>query len=189
MAPGARSARTSLMSPAPAAAAARITSGLLVSTEMTTALAPRSRSITGSTRRSSSSALTASAPGRVDSPPTSMMAAPSAAMRRPCATAASAEQKRPPSENESGVTLSTPMTSGVRRSSVLSAQRRCTGGASGDMVRRTPFIGRRTRRAAWTVSAVPQESADRPPGPGAPAGACWTASRPSPSAAWARCRP
>ena len=48
--PGARSARTSLMRPAPAAAAARMTSGLLVSTEMTRRARARSRSITGRTR-------------------------------------------------------------------------------------------------------------------------------------------
>ncbi len=50
-APGSRSARTSLMRPAPAAAAARMTSGLLVSTEMTAEVAARKRSMTGSTRR------------------------------------------------------------------------------------------------------------------------------------------
>src|SRR5207253_238196 len=78
-APGSRSARTSLMSPAPAALAARMTSGLLVSTEMIAVVPARSRSITGTTRLSSSSVPTGSAPGRVDPPPTSM----SAARRRP----------------------------------------------------------------------------------------------------------
>ena len=70
-----------------------------------------SRSITGTTRRSSSSSATGSAPGRVDSPPTSRMSAPSAASRSPCSTAASASRNSPPSENESGVTLTTPMIS------------------------------------------------------------------------------
>ena len=42
-----------------------------------------SRSITGSTRRISSAAGSGSAPGRVDSPPMSMMSAPSATIRRP----------------------------------------------------------------------------------------------------------
>src|SRR5215469_6944844 len=57
-----------------------------------------------------------------------MSAAPSSAMRSPSATAASRDSKRPPSEKESGVTLSTPITRGWVRSSVLSAQRRRTGG-------------------------------------------------------------
>src|SRR5215469_2689558 len=127
-APGPRSARTWLMKPARAAEAARMTSGLLVSTEMTAVVVARSRSMTGSTRCSSSSRLTGCAPGRVDSPPTSMSAAPSAAMRSPVSTAASTDAKRPPSEKESGVTLSTPITTGRVRSSVRSAQRRRTGG-------------------------------------------------------------
>src|SRR5579864_1841693 len=119
-APGARKAYTSLMSPAPAAAAARMTSGLLVSIEMTADVAARTRSITGITRRSSSAALTGAAPGRVDSPPTSMKAAPSPAMRKAWRTAVAVSKNSPPSENESGVTLSTPMTTGRLRSTVLS---------------------------------------------------------------------
>ncbi len=58
----------------------------------------------------------ASAPGRVDSPPTSTTAAPAAAMARPCSTAAAWSSHRPPSEKESGVTLRTPITSGAGRS-------------------------------------------------------------------------
>src|SRR5437868_6026547 len=68
------------------------------------------RSTTGTTRRSSSSAGTGAAPGRVDSPPTSRTSAPCSASSIPCATAASGSRKRPPSENESGVTLTIPMT-------------------------------------------------------------------------------
>ena len=49
-------------------------------------------------------------PGRVDCPPTSMMSAPASAMRRACATAAATPACRPPSLNESGVTLRMPMT-------------------------------------------------------------------------------
>ena len=127
-APGSRSARTSLMRPAPAALAARMTSGLLVSTEMIAVVPARSRSITGTTRLSSSSVPTGSAPGRVDSPPTSMSAAPCCARRNPCSTAAPTEKNRPPSEKESGVTFTTPMTAGWLRSSVLSAQRSTSGG-------------------------------------------------------------
>ncbi len=43
----------------------------------------RNRAITGTTRRNSSSNSTGWAPGRVDSPPTSMMAAPSSAICTP----------------------------------------------------------------------------------------------------------
>src|SRR5437773_9223811 len=57
-----------------------------------------------------------------------MSAAPSAAIRTPCSTAAATETKRPPSEKESGVTFSTPMTTGRLRSSVWSAQRSTSGG-------------------------------------------------------------
>ena len=52
-------------------------------------------------------------PGRVDSPPTSRMSAPSATSCRPWATAAPGRGTRPPSENESGVTLTTPITAGA----------------------------------------------------------------------------
>src|SRR5690606_12513924 len=68
-------------------------------------------SSTGSTRRRSSSGSTGSAPGRVDSPPTSILAAPSSIIRAARSTARSGARCSPPSENESGVTLSTPMTS------------------------------------------------------------------------------
>src|SRR4051794_39109164 len=64
---------------------------------------------TGTVRRSSSSSGTGSERGRVDSPPMSRMPAPSPASCRPCVTAASASNHSPPSENESGVTLTTPM--------------------------------------------------------------------------------
>ena len=52
------------------------------------------------------------APGRVDSPPTSSQSAPSASRARPWAMAAAWSSNCPPSENESGVTLMTPITSG-----------------------------------------------------------------------------
>src|SRR5262244_472639 len=64
--------------------------------------------ITGITRRSSSSAVIRWAPGLVDSPPTSTMSAPSAASCRPRAIAAPGPNHAPPSENESGVTFTTP---------------------------------------------------------------------------------
>ena len=68
-------ADTSLISEAPAPTAASATSSLVVSMETLTW--PASASITGITRRSSSSTGTGSAPGRVDSPPTSTISAPS----------------------------------------------------------------------------------------------------------------
>jgi hypothetical protein len=54
-----------------------MTSGLLVSIEIGTGILLASAVMMGNTRLHSSAALTALAPGRVDSPPTSMIAAPS----------------------------------------------------------------------------------------------------------------
>ncbi len=121
-APGWRRALTSLIIAAPAAAAACMTSGLLVSTERMAWVRERKRAITGITRRSSSSRPTGCAPGRVDSPPTSMMAAPSSAICTPRSTAASSRTNFPPSENESGVTFSTPMTTACSSPSTLPRQ-------------------------------------------------------------------
>src|SRR5215211_1666199 len=110
-----RKADTSFTIVAPASMARRATVAFVVSMESRApATSAASRSTTGTTRRRSSSSETGSAPGRVDSPPTSRMAAPSAASRRPCSTAASASRKRPPSEKESGVTLTMPMITGAR---------------------------------------------------------------------------
>lgn len=81
----------------------------MVSTETSTPSAARPRT-TGRTRRSSSSSSTRGAPGRVDSPPTSTMSAPVATRSMPCLIAAAESNQRPPSEKESGVTLTTPMT-------------------------------------------------------------------------------
>ena len=67
---------------------------------------------TGRTRRRSSSAPTASAPGRVDSPPMSRTSAPSRTSSAACSTARAASKNSPPSEKESGVTFTTPMTRG-----------------------------------------------------------------------------
>jgi hypothetical protein len=94
--------------------AARATAGLRVSMEIGTATLPARTRTTGMTRRSSSSSGTGSAPGRVDSPPMSRMPAPSAANRSPCSIARPGSSQRPPSENESGVTLTIPITTGSR---------------------------------------------------------------------------
>ena len=55
---------------------------------------------------------TPSAPGRVDSPPTSTIAAPSASWSRAVAAAVQGSKFTAPSENESGVTLTIPITLG-----------------------------------------------------------------------------
>ena len=107
-------AATSLTMLAPAASAARATPGLTVSIEIGTLTRPANCSITGITRRSSSASLTGKAPGRVDSPPTSMISAPCSTSCRACATAAGGSRNRPPSENESGVTFTMPITSAGR---------------------------------------------------------------------------
>src|SRR5437870_11175319 len=104
-----RPAVTLLTICAPASRAAVATSDFEVSIEMEILILARSFSITGTTRCNSSFTETGSAPGRVDSPPTSIMSAPSNAIFIPPAIAASGSKNSPPSENESGVTLSTPM--------------------------------------------------------------------------------
>ena len=104
-----RPAVTSLIMDAPASSATAATSDFEVSIEIGTSILARNSSTTGITRFNSSFSDTGSAPGRVDSPPTSIMSAPSCAIRIPRATAASVPKNSPASENESGVMLSTPM--------------------------------------------------------------------------------
>ena len=65
----------SLMTAAPAFSAASAVETWVVSM-LTSAPAFTRAAMTGTTRRCSSAGLTSSAPGRVDSPPTSMMSAP-----------------------------------------------------------------------------------------------------------------
>ena len=79
--------------------------------------------MTGVMRESSSSRVTGSAPGRVDSPPISKMVAPAAAICRPWAIAASAPKNRPPSEKLSGVTFTIPIIWGRSISSPAKAGR------------------------------------------------------------------
>ena len=102
---------TSLTMEAPTRTAALATSTWRVSID-TTAPALASACTTGSTRRASVSGSTGVKPGRVDSPPTSMISAPSSSILRPCAIAASVSRCSPPSLKESGVTLRTPMMRG-----------------------------------------------------------------------------
>ncbi len=98
---------------APASTAARATSARVVSTEIGASIpARRTASITGTTRRICSASSTRAAPGRVDSPPMSSIAAPSASARSQYASARSGTWCSPPSENESGVTFTTAMSRG-----------------------------------------------------------------------------
>ena len=113
MSASAVSAVMSLIASAPAARASRATAARKVSTDSGSLVCSASATITGSTRRSSSSRATGVAPGRVLWPPMSRRSAPSAASRRPCSTAWAGSKYRPPSEKLSGVTLTTPIRSGI----------------------------------------------------------------------------
>src|SRR3954467_14913129 len=107
------------------------------------------RSTTGTTRSISTSAETGEAPGRVDSPPTSRTPAPSSASCRPWAMAAPESRNSPPSENESGVTFTTPMTSTGSR---LLAGGQLPEGVLGDLCgRAVPEQVRRRRRVVDDV--------------------------------------
>src|ERR1700734_1930360 len=114
--------QTSLITQAPSRAALRATAALLVSMEIGASRSARASSA-GTTRLSSSSSGTGTCPGLVDSPPTSTMAAPSATMARARATAAPRSEWRPPSENESGVTLRMPMSWGAVFSALKNVSR------------------------------------------------------------------
>ena len=130
-APGSASARTSLMMSAPAATAARITSGLLVSTEMNTGglaaqrFDDRDDALEFFVERGRRGAGTRGFAAHVDDGGALADHAPRLRQRR-----ASSSLKRPPSEKESGVTLSTPITTGVPRSRTRSRHcqlgRRCS---------------------------------------------------------------
>src|SRR6266403_880389 len=92
-----------------AAGAASATSAFCVSTEIGIRSLPRRASNTGRMREISSRAETGAAAGRVDSPPMSMISAPSRSNSNARATAVCESRKAPPSEKLSGVTFSTPM--------------------------------------------------------------------------------
>ena len=105
-----RSPSTSFTTSAPASIAFAATSAWRVSTERGTEVTAARRVRTGAILAHSASGETAEAPGRVDSPPTSIRSAPSRTSCSAWATAASGSRNRPPSENESGVTFTTPIT-------------------------------------------------------------------------------
>ena len=100
--------------------------------------------MTGSTRSSSSATLTGEAPGRVDSPPTSRMSAPAAASSSPRRTARSGDRNSPPSENESGVTLTIPMRRGRGSSGMERPRTRHTADAEGAGAWETTGVARLT---------------------------------------------
>ena len=111
--PGAVSAPMSLIIDAPAAIAARITSGLARVDRDRHGAVAQALEHRQHARDSSSSRRHAAGAG------TARLARRCRGCRRPprsagvaCASAACGSRKRPPSENESGVTLTTPMTSG-----------------------------------------------------------------------------
>ena len=110
-----RKAQMSLMMSAPASNAHCITAGLQVSTETGTCQ-PTAACTTAWMRAHSVAASTAAAPGREDSPPMSKMCTPSRSKRSACAMAAVAWGCWPPSENESGVTFTMPITQGLVKS-------------------------------------------------------------------------
>ena len=146
---------TSLTIEAPQRTAALATATWRVSIE-TMAPSLASARTTGSTRRASSSGLTGVNPGRVDSPPTSMMSAPASSIARPYSMAASGSKCSPPSLNESGVTLRTPMMRGRSKLSsyfphrhvllsfamniLLKCPRRRAWGAGGGVVLQSVFL-------------------------------------------------
>ena len=82
---------------APADRASSATFAFVVSTEIITSLRFLIPSITGITQSSSSWSGIGLAPGRLDSPPMSMISAPSASICSPCFTAAVGWAYLPPS--------------------------------------------------------------------------------------------
>ena len=82
---------------------------LYVSTEMGTVSCLLKASIIGTILLISSSSLTGAWPGLVDSPPTSMMSAPSSTIFFARFMAASISLNLPPSEKESGVIFKIPI--------------------------------------------------------------------------------
>lgn len=141
-APGARNALTSLIMAAPALIASRITSGFDVSTETDMFLLTSDCTI-GIIRLNSSSMLTGSLPGRVDSPPMSSQSAPSLTRRDACRSAPSVEAHKPPSEKESGVTFTIPITSGRGKGRVLNC---CGEDTTGELSEHYILAGNRNKK-------------------------------------------
>ena len=111
--PAQSEAETSLTRVAPAATAARATSGLRVSMRHPDVPGQRLDDGEDPTQLLVHRDRIGAGPGAI-SPPTSSTDAPSASRASPWAMAASGSRKRPPSQNESGVTLSDPHDLGER---------------------------------------------------------------------------
>ena len=107
---------------APAVVARCITSPWRVSMDsgMSSAFSP---AMGGRTRASSWLRVTGAAPGRVDSPPISMIDAPVSAIAQPAAMARAGPLCLPPSEKLSGVTLRIPIMCGRSMASPANAGR------------------------------------------------------------------
>jgi len=147
--PGSDRAAMSLIMSTPSAITAAAVSGSDVSTERgspaSCRLIPR---MTGTSRSRWTAEGARSEPGRVDSAPTSIIAAPWDFISRARSTAAAGSRYRPPSEKESGVTLSMPMTAGPFEKEMVPE-------------RRTRSRGRRTGSSSRSSSS---------PSPGRPKG-------------------
>mmetsp|Transcript_21716 Transcript_21716/g.47343 ORF Transcript_21716/g.47343 Transcript_21716/m.47343 type:complete len:204 (-) Transcript_21716:981-1592(-) len=123
---------TSLTMSAPASIAAFATAAFRVSIEMGISdICARTFSITGTVLCSSSCIATSLAPGRVDSPPISMMSAPSFTISNAWFAAMSADPLRsPPSLKLSGVTFKIPITTVSLKLNILPLGRGMTRTAS-----------------------------------------------------------
>src|SRR5213083_1376061 len=153
-----RPAETSFTTSAPSSSARRTIVALEVSTEIGTRTAARTARSTGRRRRRSSSAGTGGAPGRVDSAPTSSIAAPSATISAAAAAARPGSRWRPPSENESGVAFRMP-TSATRSRTRGPERVRRTGGPLGP-VGRSGRGGRRVPEATVLGPELPEDLVD-----------------------------
>src|SRR5438128_723217 len=156
-----RPAETSFTTSAPWSRARRAIAAFEVSTEVGTRTAVRTARSTGRSRRRSSSAGTGVAPGRVDSAPTSSMAAPWATISSAAAAARPGSRCRPGSEKESGVAFRMP-TSAVRSRTrgperVRSAGGRSAAGRTGGLSGRG---GRRVPEATVHASELAQDLVD-----------------------------
>ena len=142
--PGCRSGKST-----PRAIAKRCTSGAKLSTETGVASAA-SAAISGSRRRISSAAATGLASTLLAAAPRSMICAPAATSARAWASAAARSRNRPPSENESSVTLTMPRRVGSRWHGSARAQRR-----TGALEDRADAVGIGERRRAFRPTPAP----------------------------------
>ena len=108
---------TSFTSAAPLDTANPATSDFRVSTEIGTEIFFAILSMIGITLNISSEIATSTAPGRVLSPPISIISAPSEIIDFKCSSAVAIDEYFPPSEKLSGVTFNIPITLGKSKES------------------------------------------------------------------------